>query len=79
MHLRRRISDQLNARVLAAMPEAAATVWDKAGIVVIIEQASFKPAGGFVLGTFERLFSVDATVRAELQTDDLKQMDLGMS
>lgn len=77
MHLRHRISDQLNARVSATMPAAAATVWDKSGIVVIIEQASFKPAGGFVLGGFERLFSVDATVRAEVQTDDLAAMDLG--
>ncbi len=93
MHLRRRISDEINARVLAALPDAMTTVWDTAGVVVLIEQAKFQSAGGFTTKYapgvdprspssmrptgFERLFKVDATVRAEVQTDDLAQLDLG--
>lgn len=77
MHLRRRISYELNARVMAHLPAAAATVWDKSGVVVVIEQAKFKPAGGIIKDGFERLFSFDAAVRVELQTDDLDSLDVG--
>lgn len=77
MHLRRRVSNQLNARVAALQPALAATAWDATGVVVVIEQAKFHPAGGILPGGFERLFAVSATVRAELQTDDLASVDLG--
>lgn len=77
MHLRRRISDQINARIMAILPQAAATAWDHWRVTVVIEEAKFTPAGGIVKDGFERLFSVQGTVRTEIQTDDLDQVDLG--
>lgn len=76
MRLRARIADVLNARVASLMPAAAATIWDTSGVVVLIEQAKFFTAGGFTSGGFERLYGVDATLRCEVQTDDLAALDL---
>lgn len=76
MRLRARLDTSINARIVALMPAAGSTVWDKAGVVVLIEQAKFTSAGGTVGGAFERLFSVTGLVRIELRTDDLKEMGL---
>lgn len=70
MHLRDRIANQINARIALLMPEAARTVWDARGVVVVIEQAKFTPTGGVVDGC-DRLFSIAGTVVCELRMDDL--------
>lgn len=75
MHLRTRLAEQINARIALLMPEAARTVWDGLGVVVVIEQAKFTPAGG-VVGDCELEFSLTGTVVAELRSDDLARADV---
>ena len=76
MRLRNRIEIALNTRIAAIAPEASRTAWDTAGVVVLIEQARFTSAGGILAGAFERLVTVNGTVRAEIRTDDLVGMGL---
>lgn len=75
MRLRARIAADINARIAALMPEAARTVWDKSGVVVLIESAKFRVAGGVEAG-FDRLYTIDGKVRVDLRTDDLANIDL---
>ncbi len=75
MRLRDRIDAEINSRIAALMPTASATLWDRTGVVVLIESAKFTVAGGIADG-FERLYSVEGKVRVDLRTDDLTNMDL---
>jgi hypothetical protein len=75
MRLRDRIDTEINARIATLMPEAARTVWDKSGVVVLIESATFTVAGGVDAG-FDRIYTVNGKVRVDLRTDDLANIDL---
>ncbi len=74
MRLRTRISEQLQARLEANLPEAMATVWDASAVLVMVESVSFKPASGFE-GDWKRCASFEGVIRTELKSDQID--DLG--
>jgi len=70
MRLRTRLSTELKARLMVSLPEAIATVWDHAAVLVVIEQLKFTPAGG-VMNDWALLTQFEGIVRAELRADGL--------
>ena len=70
MRLRTRLQEELRARLTEHLPEAMATIWDAASVVIVIEKLDLKSAGGIRDGWHD-LAAFTGTVRAELRADDI--------
>ncbi|MDO5643966.1 MAG: hypothetical protein Q4G26_16450 [Paracoccus sp. (in: a-proteobacteria)] len=70
MNLRIRLQAELSRRLSAHLPQAMATVWDHASVVIVIEQLTYKPAGGS-RGDWAFLTAFSGIVRAELRADEI--------
>ena len=75
MRLRKRLSDQLKARLLATLPQAVETVWDHVAVVVAVEQITFTSAGGHE-GDWERATEFKGLVMAELRADAIDSLEV---
>lgn len=75
MRLRARLQDELRDRLAEHLPEAMATIWEHASVVIVIEKLDFKPAGG-VIDDWSNLAAFSGTVRAELRADGIDDLPL---
>lgn len=70
MRLRKRLSDELTARLALTLPQALETVWDTNQIAVVVEAVKFTPTGGGSDG-WDRRAEINGVMRAELRGDDI--------
>ncbi|MEM7295404.1 MAG: hypothetical protein AAF330_02070 [Pseudomonadota bacterium] len=75
MRLRKRLSDELQTRLLDHVPGAVETVWEALGVAVAIEALTFKSAGGFEDG-WERKAVFSGAVAADLHADAVDDLAL---
>lgn len=71
MRLRQRFADLLKERCAERLPEALATVWDTAGVVVAVESLKFESSGGEAKPGWWSVTDFSGVLRVELRADGI--------